>query len=277
MEADLRPVIHRKRHHNPQYYTLVSKSISLELDHVLTSRKSSRIDRRGWIHHITRVVGKYQQLFEFSARFLRAAFLPRFSRAFWTVEYASNGPQCARRPSWISRSSAGSKLLPPFTCAHARDHGGHFLGAAISIYSGRTNTVAMEASNQDQNLQAIINAAVAASLEKALARVLPIEQKDPNIFETPLSDEDAEDSDSTKRNPSKPYKRYWKGNGPEPLKQRVHECSQRSLTYDIHSYTESKYLHFICLPWCCTWNNLLSVLNPDRVWLPPSLHYIHYR
>ncbi|CAH2275692.1 Hypothetical predicted protein [Pelobates cultripes] len=90
----------------------------------------------------------------------------------------------------------------------------------------------MEASNQDQNLQAIINAAVAASLEKALARVLPIEPKDPKISDTPLSDEEAEDSDSTKRNPSKPYKRYWKGNGPEPLKRKGKEPAKRPKQVD---------------------------------------------
>ncbi|CAH2285616.1 Hypothetical predicted protein [Pelobates cultripes] len=74
----------------------------------------------------------------------------------------------------------------------------------INTSADGTNTVAMEASNQDQNLQAIINAAVVASLEKALARVLPIEPKDLETSEPPLSDEDADDS--TKKNPSKSNK-----------------------------------------------------------------------
>ncbi|CAH2273001.1 Hypothetical predicted protein [Pelobates cultripes] len=85
----------------------------------------------------------------------------------------------------------------------------------------------METSNQDQNLQAIINAAIAASLEKALSQVLPIEPKDLKISEPPFSDEDADDSDSTKRNPSKSNKRYWKGDGPEPLKRKGKEPAKR--------------------------------------------------
>ncbi|CAH2297027.1 Hypothetical predicted protein [Pelobates cultripes] len=91
----------------------------------------------------------------------------------------------------------------------------------------------MEASNQDKNLQAIINAAVAASLEKALARVLPVESKEPKSSGTPHSDEDAEDSDSSKRNPSKPSKRYWKGNGPEPLKRKGKEPAKRPKQADV--------------------------------------------
>ncbi|CAH2306815.1 Hypothetical predicted protein, partial [Pelobates cultripes] len=90
----------------------------------------------------------------------------------------------------------------------------------------------MEVSNQDQNLQAIINAAVAASLEKTLAWVLPIEPKDTKISEPPHSDEEADDSDSTKRNPSKLNKRYWKGDGPESLRCKGKEPAKRPKQVD---------------------------------------------
>ncbi|CAH2295531.1 Hypothetical predicted protein, partial [Pelobates cultripes] len=55
----------------------------------------------------------------------------------------------------------------------------------------------MDSSAQDQNLQALINAAVAASVEKALSWVLPVDPKDRASYEPLRSAEESEDSDPT--------------------------------------------------------------------------------
>ncbi|CAH2219482.1 Hypothetical predicted protein [Pelobates cultripes] len=54
-------------------------------------------------------------------------------------------------------------------------------------------------------------AALAASLEKALARVLPQVASDRATTGVPFSAEDLEASDSSRNKQTCPQKRYWKG------------------------------------------------------------------
>ncbi|XP_044132350.1 uncharacterized protein LOC122924885 [Bufo gargarizans] len=66
----------------------------------------------------------------------------------------------------------------------------------------------------DQNaaqLQAMINEAVAASMEKAFSRIMTAADGPDNLAEVPQQDYDSEASESQVRADSRPQKRHWKG------------------------------------------------------------------
>ncbi|CAH2312806.1 Hypothetical predicted protein [Pelobates cultripes] len=70
----------------------------------------------------------------------------------------------------------------------------------------------MEDTQNPIDLMAVINAAVAASLEKAIAKVLPTASDALKpVGKTYRTREDTEESDDSSRERQRPAKRHWKG------------------------------------------------------------------